>query len=93
MGEGHMNQIQTLIEQIKQRGFQIVADGDRIRVRGSNPPDSETWALIEKLRQHRDEIKPLLVAPPCQICGATMTEATDIYGRELWVCWECARTA
>ena len=88
-----MNQIQALIEQIKQRGFQIVADGDRIRVRGSNPPDSETRVLIEKLRQHRDEIKLLLAASPCQICGATMTETTDIFGRELWTCWGCARTA
>ena len=31
--------------------------------------------------------------PPCQICGATMTETTDIYGREWWTCWRCARSA
>ncbi len=46
--------------------------------------------------QEKETIHPsgsILAAPPCQICGATMTETTDIYGRELWVCWECARTA
>ena len=32
-------------------------------------------------------------APPCQICAATMTEATDIFGCELWVCWNCAKEA
>lgn len=37
--------------------------------------------------------KVVLVAPPCWNCGNLMTETTDIYERELWICWECARTA
>ncbi len=82
-----------LIETLKARGVELRVNGDRIHVEAPQEPDSHTKALIDALRDHREEVKALLVGPPCWNCGAQMTEVTDIYGHEWWTCWECARSA
>jgi hypothetical protein len=43
----------------------------------------------------REAAKRLAVElpPPCWNCEATMTEARDIYGEAVWVCWSCAKWA
>lgn len=45
--------------------------------------------------EDREEAKKLALetAPPCWNCGATTTETQDIYGREWWACWTCAKSA
>lgn len=90
-----MNEIQTLIEQIQQRGFQIVVEDGRVKVKGSNPPDTETRTLIETLRAHKDEVRAMLATPPCcWNCGTPWSElVTDIYGQKWRVCWACAKRA
>ena len=31
--------------------------------------------------------------PPCWNCGQPMSDTKDIYGKDWWACWSCARTA
>ncbi len=81
-----------LIETLKTRGVELRVNGDRIQVEAPQEPDPNTKALIDEVRQRREEIKALLVAPPCWNCGAQTAETTDIYGRSWWKCWECAVT-
>ena len=90
-----MRDIGTLIESAQARGLRLFLAGDKVKVRAPQTPDADTKALIEELKEHREEVKSLLsqVAPPCWNCGAQMTEVTDIYGHSWWTCWECARSA
>ncbi len=81
-----------LIETLKTRGVELRVNGDRIHVEAPQEPDPNTKALIDELRQRREEVKALLVAPTCWNCGALMAETTDIYGRRWWACWSCAVT-
>lgn len=43
----------------------------------------------------RQEAKMLaaMIPPDCWNCGATMTNATDIFGNRLFICWSCAKSA
>lgn len=43
--------------------------------------------------EDREEARKLAkeVAPLCWNCGAITTETKDIYGRDVFVCWACAR--
>ena len=45
--------------------------------------------------EDREEAKRLAqdIPPPCWNCEATMTETRDIYGKEWWACWSCAKWA
>jgi hypothetical protein len=45
--------------------------------------------------EDREEAKRLAqeLPPPCWNCGGTMTEAQDIYGETVQVCWSCAKWA
>ena len=85
--------IRALINSAKARGLNFHLEGERIKVEAANEPDTETKALIEQLREHRQELKRILAAPPCWNCGETMTETTDIYGQAVAVCWGCAKWA
>jgi hypothetical protein len=87
-------ELRTLIDTAKAKGLTFRVDGDRIRIEAASEPDSETKALLEMLRTHRDELRSILSAPPpCWNCGATMTKTADVSGRTWWVCWECAVSA
>ena len=84
--------IRTLVDIATARGVVFKLDGDRIKVEAGAEPDSETKALLEALRSHKQEVRRIL-APPCWNCGAAMTRIRDIYGKPWWACWECAKTA
>ena len=81
-----------LIETLKTRGVELRVNGDGIQAEASQEPDPGTKALLDEVRQHREEVKVILAAPPCWNCGAEMAETIDIYGRSWWKCWECAVT-
>ena len=81
-----------MIETLKARGVELRVNGDRIHVEAPQEPDPNTKALLDELREHREEVKALLVVPPCWNCGAKVAETVDIYGRSWWKCWECAVT-
>lgn len=85
--------IRTLVDTAKARGVTFKIDGDRIKVEARSEPDSETKALLEALRDQRDELRRVLTSPACWNCGGAMTRTKDIYGTPWWVCWECATTA
>jgi len=85
--------IRALVEAARTKGLTFHVEGDRIKVEADSEPDAETKVLIESLRDHKDELRRVLAAPPCWGCGATMTRTKDIYGRPWWACWECAKTA
>ena len=44
--------------------------------------------------EDREEAKRLAqeLPPACWNCGATMTEARDIYEEAVWACWSCAKS-
>ena len=90
-----MRDIGTLIESAQARGLRLFLAGDKVKVRAPQTPDADTKALIEELKEHREEIKSLLsqAGCPCWNCGQPMSEAKTIYGDEVWVCWSCAKTA
>jgi len=79
-----------LIETLKTRGVELRVNGDGIQAEAPQEPDPDTKALIKEICRHREEVKALLVAPPCCNCGAKVAETIDIYGRRWWKCWECA---
>ena len=79
-----------LIETLKTRGVELRVNGDGIQAEAPQEPDPDTKALLDEVRQHREEVKVILAAPPCWNCGAEMAETIDIYGRSWWKCWECA---
>ncbi len=84
-----------LIETLQGRGLSISLVGDRVRVEGPQEPDEDTKALLQELREHKEEVKVLLsqCGIPCWNCGQPMSEARTIFGDEVWVCWSCAKTA
>ncbi len=81
-----------LIETLKTRGVELRVNGDRIQAEAPQEPDPDTKALLDEVRQHREEVKVILAASPCWNCGAEMAETIDIHGRSWWKCWECAVT-
>jgi hypothetical protein len=85
--------IRTLMDTAKTKGLIFHLEGDRIKVEAPFEPDSETKALLNQLRGHRDELRRILLAPPCWNCGATMSPTRDISGKSLFVCWSCAKSA
>ncbi|MSP40128.1 MAG: hypothetical protein EXR70_16685 [Deltaproteobacteria bacterium] len=85
--------IRTLVDTVKAKGVEFRIDGDRIKVEARAEPDSETKALLESLRRYKDELRRFLTAPVCWNCGATTARTQDLYGKQLWVCWECAKSA
>ena len=84
--------IRAIVETARTKGLTFHLEGDRIKVEAASEPDAETNALVESLRGHKDELRRILLAPPCWNCSATMTRTRDVYGTPWWACWECART-
>lgn len=82
----------SLVQTLKRRGLSLWVEGDRIKVEAPEEPDFETKALVEQIRAYKDEVRAILAVPACWNCGATMTEAQDIYGEEVWACWSCAKS-
>ena len=87
-----MPDVRALIETAQTKGLRLFLADGKVKVQAPQRLDGGTKALIEELREHREEVKALLVAPPCWNCGAQTAETTDIYGRSWWKCWECAVT-
>jgi len=87
-----MPDVRALIESAQTKGLRLFLADGKVKVQAPSRLDGDMKALIEELRGHREEIKALLVAPPCWNCGAQTAETTDIYGRSWWKCWECAVT-
>ncbi len=86
--------IRNVIETVKARGVSLRLEGDRIKLEAPAEPDAATKALLEGLRDHRDELRVYLAAPACWNCGALATPVSLIDTREkIWVCWECAKSA
>jgi hypothetical protein len=85
--------IRALMDTAKTKGLTFHVDGDRIKVEAASEPDSETKALLDRLRGHRDELRRILLAPPCWNCGAIMSPTEDIYGNSVFACWNCAKSA
>jgi hypothetical protein len=85
--------IRSLVDTAKAKGLIFRLEGDRIKVEAPVEPDIETKVLLDRLRGHRDELRRILLAPPCWNCGATMTSTRDIYGNSIFVCWSCAKSA
>jgi hypothetical protein len=85
--------IRALMDTAKTKGLTFHLEGDRIKVKAPFEPDSETKALIDRLRGHREELRSILLAPPCWNCGATMSPTQDIYDNSLFACWSCAKSA
>ena len=83
----------SLIETLKIRGIRISLAGNKVRIEAPQEPDSETKAIIEALRDHREEVKSILRTPACYECGELMTGTKDIFEKEWWACWRCARSA
>jgi len=65
--------IRALMDSARSRGLTFHIEGDRIKVEAPVEPDNETKALLDRLRGHRDELRRVLLAPPCWNCGATMS--------------------
>jgi hypothetical protein len=80
------------VETARTKGLAFHVEGDRIKVEADREPDAQTKALIESLRDHKDELWSVLAAPDCWNCGAMMMRTKDISGRPWWACWECAKT-
>ena len=86
----------ALIQTAERRGLRLFLAEGKVKVEAPEELDSETAALIEALRQHREEIRSVLAQerpPPCWNCGGVTTETKDIYGQTVCVCWSCATWA
>lgn len=51
------------IEELRRLGFEIEADGDRVRVRHHTQPQPEALALLAYMRQHKAEVLAELTKP------------------------------
>ncbi len=90
-----MPDVRTLIESANAKGLRLILADGKVQVRAPQTLDGDMKALIEELKEHREEIKSLLSQArcPCWNCGQSMSEARTIFGDEVWVCWSCAKTA
>src|ERR1051325_280170 len=80
--------IRTLVESVRSRGLRFSLDGERIRVEAPAEPDMATKAVLDSLRDRRDELRRVLEdpAPSCWGCGAAVGEARgEAHGRRLSV--------
>ncbi len=53
-----------LIETLKTRGVELRVNGDGIQAEAPQEPDPDTKALLDEVRQHREEVKTLLADNP-----------------------------
>ena len=51
-----------LIETLKTRGVELRVNGDGIQAEASQEPDPDTKALLDEVRQNREEVKIILSA-------------------------------
>ena len=57
-----MPDVRALIESAQVRGLRLFLDGDRVKVKAPQSLDENAKALIEELREHKEEIKSVLNA-------------------------------
>ena len=88
-----MPDVRTLIDSAQGKGLSLFLEGDKVKIRAPHTLDRETKALIQELREHKEQVRRILATPPCWNCDKTMTKDTDIYGETVFVCWSCATWA
>ncbi len=90
-----MPDVRALMESAQARGLRVFLAEGKVKVQAPQSLDENAKALIEELREHREEIKALLSqpTPPCWNCGQPMSKAKTIYGDDVMVCWWCAKRA
>ena len=89
--------IRTLVDTAKAKGLTFRIDGERIRVEAPSEPDGEAKVLLATLRDHKDEIRSLLLAPsrpPASVSRidegrliAVLIEST-VLGAEVWLAFD-----
>ena len=52
-----------VIEELRRLGFEIEADGDRVRVRHQSQPRPEALRLLQYIRQHKADVLVALAGP------------------------------
>ncbi len=72
----------NLIETLKARGVELRVNGDGIQAEASQEPDSDTQALLDEVRQHREEVKALLADSllPDDTPGVTAADVLRVFG-------------
>jgi hypothetical protein len=70
----------SLVERLKSRGLSLYLEGAQIKLEAAQEPDSETKALVDELRQHREEVK-IVLAPPLTAVKIT----PDITEGDIWL--------
>ena len=51
-----MADVGSLIESAQARGLRLFLEGDKVKIRAPQALDGETKAIIQELRQHREEV-------------------------------------
>ncbi len=71
-----------LIETLKARGVELWVNGNGIQAEASQEPDSDTKALLDEVRQHREEVKALLTGnpPTGDTQGVTAADVLRVFG-------------
>ncbi len=97
MGRAHMS-VQQLLEQAKVKGLTVFLGDGQLKVRPAQEPEGEARALVEELRQRKQEVlkaltpevTPEAITPPsCWNCGQRMAPITDINGKATHYCPAC----
>jgi hypothetical protein len=103
-----MTTVAVLVDQIRSRGFFLQLVNANVRIRGPKQPEGESLALIDELRQRRDEVKAFLtgtcskpiehpqsIQPPslgCK-CAAYIYRQLRLDGDGFdWMCSRCGKT-
>src|SRR5262245_60186441 len=101
-----MNSVALLLDQIRMRGFSLQIVNAKIRIQGPKQPDGESLALLNELRQRREQVKAFLTeteskpkelspsAKPHSVrckCAASVHKQLRLDGDGFdWVCSRCA---
>ena len=56
-----MRDVHALIESAQVRGLRLFLDGDKVKVEAPHSLDGDTRALIEELREQKEEVKSILI--------------------------------
>jgi len=55
-----MADVGSLIKSAQARGLRLFLEGDKVKIRAPQALDGETKALIQELREHKEEVKLLI---------------------------------
>jgi hypothetical protein len=103
-----MNSVAVLLDQIRSGGFSLQLVNAKLRIQGPKQPEGQYLAVIDELRQRREEVKAFLteacskqielppsIQPPslgCK-CTASIYKQLRIDGDGFdWMCSRCGKT-